>query len=263
MKRWATKTTGFTIVELVVVIVVIGIIAALVAVAYIGTQRSASNTQTLAAIKDAVDVVGAETARNGGNQLASMPTNYTAPSDVTVKYVPQSSLHYSGLNNVQGGVLFYNVCKQLVSDPNYSTIHSRDGSQTSNIVMSCDDNVQANSLQITGWDTRTWSVPLTQSQIQSYMASVPADSWWTDKQSVIQGFYSTLMSTYSSEGGSWPVQSFWDPWANQYSGVQKQNLPSPDPVTGASYCISAVSNKYPDMSYIVTADNTTPRSGNC
>ena len=50
---WAKKQqTGFTIVELLIVIVVIGILAAISIVAFNGVQERARNTKTLSAVKE-------------------------------------------------------------------------------------------------------------------------------------------------------------------------------------------------------------------
>ena len=50
---WAKqKTTGFTVVELLIVIVVIGILAAITMVAFNSVQERARNTQTVNAVKD-------------------------------------------------------------------------------------------------------------------------------------------------------------------------------------------------------------------
>ena len=46
-KAWAQKQTGFTIVELLIVIVVIGILAAIAIVAYNGVQARAENPKTI------------------------------------------------------------------------------------------------------------------------------------------------------------------------------------------------------------------------
>lgn len=51
MKRGQKQTTGFTIVELLIVIVVIAILAAISVVAYNGIQQRARNSQTLAGVR--------------------------------------------------------------------------------------------------------------------------------------------------------------------------------------------------------------------
>lgn len=62
---WArTKQSGFTIVELLIVIVVIGILAAITIVAYNGVQQRASNTQRISAARDWIKSVKAYTALN-------------------------------------------------------------------------------------------------------------------------------------------------------------------------------------------------------
>ena len=264
MMRWAKHNSGFTIVELLIVIVVIAILAALTFVAYGGVQRQAAASQVMATVKDAGKAVALEVVKNGESLPSSLPSDFHASGDVEVVYAPLSNVHYSGLSTVQHGVLLYELCEQLIQNPNYSTIHSRDGAQTSTIVMSCDDNIQDDRLQITGWETKTWTTPLTQQQIQDYIATVPYDTWWTDKQTVIKRFYSALISMYTSSGGSWPVTSFWDPWATQWSGVQKQNLPNPDtPVEGVNYCIMATHRQRTELSYIVTAKEQVPHTGTC
>lgn len=62
---WAQpKQSGFTIVELLIVIVIIGILAAITIVAYNGVQQRANNTQRIAAAKDWVKSLKAYTASN-------------------------------------------------------------------------------------------------------------------------------------------------------------------------------------------------------
>lgn len=91
MKSWA-KQTGFTIVELLIVIVVIGILAAIVIVAYNGIQTRANNTQRIAAAKQWYDAIVEYMSANQaypagavGNIFCigeSNPTNLDANPDV-------------------------------------------------------------------------------------------------------------------------------------------------------------------------------------
>ena len=105
--------------------------------------------------------------------------------------------------------------------------------------------------------------PVTQSTIQSYVDSVPYDSWWTDRQSVVRGFYTALMAQFSARGGNWPITSFWDPWANQWSGVHKEELPAPDAVGTDSYCLAAAHRKYTDIIYHVIGTTGSIEPGTC
>jgi prepilin-type N-terminal cleavage/methylation domain-containing protein len=59
------KQTGFTIVELLIVIVVIAILAAITIVAYNGIQNRANNTQVVSLVRGYVTAIAAYNAENG------------------------------------------------------------------------------------------------------------------------------------------------------------------------------------------------------
>lgn len=65
MKAWARKTTGFTIVELLIVIVVIAILAAITIIAYNGIQTRAENTKTTNAVEAYVKALSMYATDNG------------------------------------------------------------------------------------------------------------------------------------------------------------------------------------------------------
>lgn len=65
MLRKSRQFSGFTIVELLIIIVVIGILAAITVVAFGAIQQQANNTQTISATKDFVKAYAAYAAENG------------------------------------------------------------------------------------------------------------------------------------------------------------------------------------------------------
>jgi prepilin-type N-terminal cleavage/methylation domain-containing protein len=84
------KDSGFTIVELLVVIVVIGILAAITIVSYTGITARAKTAQAQANANSVVQLVNAytsdSTANNGGN--GTYPANVAAWASYTTTTVP-------------------------------------------------------------------------------------------------------------------------------------------------------------------------------
>jgi len=79
--------SGFTIVELLIVIVVIGILAAITVVSYNSVQQRANNTRRIAAAKDWQKLIVAYTAQNGAypattlNNHSCLGTGYPTDFD--------------------------------------------------------------------------------------------------------------------------------------------------------------------------------------
>lgn len=253
---------GFTIVELLIIVVIIAVLAAMGVVGYNGIQKRVVVAVLESDLSNAEKAVELE-AVDASQPLDDIPATFHASQGVTLTYISLGRSHYSNLNTVQNGVLFHTLCDELANDPQYATIHAKDGSASDSVVMTCDDSVDAHSLQITGWDTKKWSTPLTKETIEAYLASVPADAWWTDKQKVIRKFYTTLISRFSASGGTWPIQSFWDPWANEWNGTKKETLPVADNDDVEKYCIQASHQKFPEIMYHVTYRDKTAKEGSC
>ena len=255
---------GFTVVELVIVIVIIAVLAALTTVVYNGIQRRAAVSTVESALSDVNKEVIAEELRTD-RVPEDIPATAGRDEGVELTFQSISNVHYSNLSEVQNGVLFQSVCEELTQDPQYSTIHARSGGGTSSVVMECDHSISRGRLDVSAWTSTEWPTPVLKSQIESYIASVPYDSWWIDKQDVVRGFYGALISRFESRGGSWPITSFWDPWANPGNGgVQKEELPPPDPpMMGLRYCIEATHIDYEDIKLIVTSEDSSIRPGEC
>lgn len=262
-KSMLQRRRGFTLVELLIVCVVIAVVAAIGVVAYTGMQQRAAETTVFNDLKKASEQLQIAYVRSPAsfNSIAEIPDDFRATDQVVIQYVPLalSGPSYSNLSAVQNGVLFYEVCEELINDPHYATIHARDGSATNSVVMRCTDRIEGGGLQITGWNSIFWNTPVTRDQIQGYMDSVPYDSWWTDRQDVVRGFYEELVNRFTAKGGAFPVTSFWDTWANQWSGVHKEELPAPDASVGGladgGYCVQAYHSNFPDNVFKITQDD--------
>ena len=259
--RFLVKNKGFTLVELLIVCVVIAILATIGLAAYQGVQQRAANAAIFKDLKSASEQLGLSYVRSPDDfsSLDELPSDFEPNDDVKTQLVfGYGGVVYKNLSPVQNGVLFYEVCKELIADPQYSVIHAKDGNETKSVVMSCDDNIGDNILLITGWDSKDWQTNVTRTKIQTYVDSVPYDSWWIDRQDVVRGFYTELMNRFEAKGGTFPITSFWEPDANPWWGIPKEELPAPSPQPAGSkgsYCVQAYHVKFPDTIYKITEDD--------
>lgn len=261
MKRIERHKKGFTLVELLIVVAVLAILAAIGMVAYQNSQKRAALATVFKDLKSASEQLGLSYVRSPSSfsSLDSISGDMQSSRDVMLRLVTgYTGPYYENLTPVQNGVLFYEICEELIADPTYSEIHSADGAQTQNVTTRCTDDIGDNVLQITGWYTKKWNTPVTREAIQAFMNGIPYDDWWIDKQEVVRGFYSELIQRFEARGGSFPITSFWEPDANQWWGVPREDLPSPSPPVASrngNFCVEAYHATYPDDVYRITHDD--------
>lgn len=243
--RWAPQRHGFTIVELLIVIVVIGILAAIVIVAYSGIQKSASGAAVRSDLGNAAKLMAQSNVLTGAYPDVLPPEVKTSPG-TQLKLVKRTG-GYSGLSNVQNGVLFRDVCQSLISE-GYGTSTNLGGG-VEQYITGC--NVyNYDAIQLNGWQAHNFGISVSQTAIYDwYNTNVTTDAWRPGKKDAYLTFATQLSSRFISLGGTFPVASFWDPWASATNGgVMVQTLPAPStPSSPTEFCIEATHIKYADI----------------
>lgn len=242
---WAQQRPGFTIVELLIVIVVIGILAAIVIVAYNGIQKSATNATVRSDLSNAAKLMAQSNALTGAYPDVLPPQVKTTPG-TQLKLVKRTG-GYSNLSNVQNGILFRDVCQSLINE-GYGT-GTNLGGGVERYITEC--NVyNYNEIQLNGWQAHNFGITVSQTAVYDwYNANVSTDAWRPGKKDAFLTFANQLSSRFVSLGGTFPVTSFWDPWASPTNGgVMMQTLPAPStPSSPTEFCIEATHLKYPDI----------------
>lgn len=78
---------GFTLIELLIVVLIIGILAAIAVPLYLGTQASARDNAAKTTVSDAKTAVVAYYTKNGTAPADLAAADFSAGSDLTIKYV--------------------------------------------------------------------------------------------------------------------------------------------------------------------------------
>lgn len=197
---------------------------------------------------------------SGGNSGASSGSNTSSSGGVTLTLKWSGTFtRYSNLSPVQNGVLLSQICQTLIDEGAGKGVDK--GGNTQTYIMGC-GNWNHNSMQVTGWDTRVWNTPVTSDQLLQYASSfTTSDSWNSAQIGVVKNFYTQLAERQKSMGGSFPITSFWDSWANSGNGgVIYQALPS-SPQTKISFCIEASADGTDKVWHI--SDDSVIREGAC
>lgn len=251
--------SGFTIIEIIVVIAVIGILVGIVYVSYNGIQRNAGVSTLKNDLTNASKEMTISFAYNNAFP-GVLPADVKASPDVELTLV-KSTGGYSGLTDVQNGVLFYNVCQSLINEGLGKGKDKNGGTAT--YITSC--NVYNKpQIEIHAWVSGAFTVPISTNTIRDYFnTKVSYDSYFPDKQTVFNTFATTLSSRFTSLGGTFPVTSFWDDWATSTNGgVMAQPLPAPQPPSDPTkFCIKATHTKYNITMYIT--NDSAPRNEEC
>lgn len=246
-KRWAS---GFTIVELIIVILVLAILATIAILSYNGVRESAMNKVAQSDLQHVATEME-RTYQKTNSYPTAIPDDIKSSSDVTLTLVESGkSPFYSNISPVQMGTLFANICQALVNE-GYGQGQNQ-GGQTQNYITGC-GNWNHNNMQFTGWTTKQWPTPVTSAQLLDYANSyTTSDTWNKSQEPVTKNFYTELVKRYTKQGGTFPITTFWDYWATpQNGGVMPEALPT-NFVATPYYCVEAAADNYDDIIWHIT-----------
>lgn len=254
------QSSGFSIVELLIIVVVIAILAAITIVGYNGIQVRARESVALSDLKSTSTLMQVAYIETG-----TFPT--TLPDSIKTSGNTTLTLKWSGtyttygtLTAVQNGVLMAQTCQKLIDEGLGKGTNQ--GGQVQNYITGC-GNWNHGSMQVTAWNSRTWSTPISSGQLLDYAnAFTTSDTWNAAQIAVVKNFYTQLVARQTSQGGVFPVTSFWDSWATTGNGgIMFEPLPA-TPQTKTSYCVEAVLNNIANKLWHIGEDGTV-REGPC
>lgn len=287
---------GFTIIEIAIVILIIAVLVTLSVVSYRGLQERAAKNTVLSDLQNAGTIVEQYALKHGGEFPDNdyLVANFNNTNDVNLSIVVSSEEEgggstgpiYTNLTPVQNAVLFHEVCRQVISEPEFQVLRSHNGqavNSTYNIWCGSSDGISginAGWYQINGWNSTNWNVPITQSQIDNRINNPPTDSWWNIAD-LDSRTYREIRNRFLATGGTFPITSIWDSWGScgpnwagvwTCNGTPREALPALPPAgnggnassdEGSSYCIVATHQRYSDIIYSFSSDSLTPKAGNC
>lgn len=255
--RWAP---GFTIVELIIVVAVIAILATITIVGYNGATKLALSTAAKNDLQN-VSIAMTQELRAHAAYPAQLPDAVRASNRIILTLVSTGALpYYNNLSSVQGGMLLAKACQDLI-DQGYGKGTSQ-GGQARDYITGC-GNWNHDSMQVTGWDSKVWPVPVQKQALLDYGTNFHTSSTWDiDQDRVMESFYTQMVARFEQMGGSFPVTSFWDSWATPSNGgVMAQPLDANAP-TKPYYCAEATVDGQPDLIWHISESNKI-ESGSC
>lgn len=249
--------SGFTVVELLIVIVVIGILAAIGIAAYVGVQKKAAESVTRASLRNVTQ--RALTMQVKSNTI---PTNISdianESNEIQMSIVTSGGgSYYSGLSEVQKAKLLLDICNDLVSEGRGTALG--DYGVVENYISAC-NIYHPHNFQVNGWigGQSLFQAPegITPATMQLYKdEAVSSNPDHPTFHLTVNNFIDELTLRYTSVGGTFPVTELYQQW------LTPPALPEPEMLTSSGFCIVARHKKHSDIVFHTTSTETSPEPG--
>ena len=281
------RGSGFTLVEIMIVIAVVATLATIGVVSYFGIKKSAAMSVLIDNTKKAgtaIDVVRASRPAEladivEGSTVTRISNKFEASPQVITKIFLKEPVRYEGLSVVQNAVLFHSICTNLSSEkrPDATTLNygqglDRDGKvavftwgpDTCNVYNK--DRIQFNSSW--GFASGALDVPVEKSLFTGFISKINnTNTYFPDANHVAKQYYQTVLDRFERQGGTFPITTFWDgSWCSVGQSWCTAREPLPDPVNSHSnhyYCVEAYHKDYPEDVYVQKSQSSKPEPGRC
>ena len=257
---------GFTIIELLLVITILAILVTISIVAYNGIQKRASINAMTSDLNGVASVMERAAIGNQGIFPNNIPTDVQTSPDVSLSLVAVGGIYYWGLSPSQNGKLFHNHCLDLVAE-GYGRGPNDANAGEVDYISGCEVKAK-DFLQLTGWNGgfKVSNPDVSKVNLLAFIDSAgDSDKNHPSYKITLDRFIKELIKRSTTEGVTFPITSFWDPWANKVNGVKEPTLPNPEPSlqTGRNYCIEAIHATYDDLHWKITSEELYPHVGTC
>lgn len=276
--------SGFTLVEILIVIVVVAILATIGIASYVGVRQSATKAVVIDNLRQAssaveINYLSKKSELPDGVALTEIPNLYLPSPGVVTKIYQQPKIKYNNLTTVQNAVLFQSLCSDLSNEyrPDASDLVYGEGRDQGNNKVKylwgpslCNvynkDRIQFNTSW--GFAGGQLIIPVSRANFINFINSINnTNSYFPDATHVAKQYYQTTLERFESQGGVFPIATFWDSWCQtgQSWCTAKEVLPevvATESNTGY-YCLESYHENYPEMVYKLTSDSQSPEPGGC